>query len=362
MTENEIKEVLKGVKYPGFSRDIVSFGLVKAVHLEPGRCEVRLSILSDNQDVVRQIVAGVEAALAGRPGISRIDVIVERPQADKGGQARETAKALGRGPAEIPGVARIVAVASGKGGVGKSTVAANLAVALAQKGLRVGLLDADIYGPSAPLLFGIRRGEAGESDAEGRFLPAERHGVKVVSMGFFVADGAPLIWRGPMLSKALNQFFKDVAWGDLDVLVLDLPPGTGDVQMTVTAGFALAGGVIVTTPQDVALADVERGVKMFQQADVPVLGVIENMSFHVCQGCGEKTHLFGDGGAARVANRFGLTLLGAVPLARPVRESGDSGSPIVVSDPSSPAAAAFRALADSVADRIGAGQEVHGHA
>ena len=362
MTENEIKEILKGVKYPGFSRDIVSFGLVKAVHLEPGRCEVRLSILSDNQDVVRQIVAGVEGALSGKAGLPRIDVVVERPNADRGSQARETAKALGRGPAEIPGIARIVAVASGKGGVGKSTVAANLAVALAQRGLRVGLLDADIYGPSVPLMFGIHRGEAGQSDAEGRFLPAERHGVKLVSMGFFVADGAPLIWRGPMLSKALNQFFKDVAWGDLDVLVLDLPPGTGDVQMTVTSGFALTGGVIVTTPQDVALADVERGVKMFQQADVPVLGVIENMSFHVCSGCGEKTHIFGDGGAARVANRFALSLLGGVPLARSVRESGDAGAPIVVSDPDGAAAAAFRALAETVAGKIGANAEVHGHA
>ena len=165
-----------------------------------------------------------------------------------------------------------------------------------------------------------------------------------------------------MLSKALNQFFKDVAWGDLDVLVLDLPPGTGDVQMTVTGGIALAGGVIVTTPQDVALADVERGVKMFQQADVPVLGVIENMSFHVCSGCGETTHIFGDGGAARVANRFGLTVLGNVPLARSVRESGDAGAPIVVSDPQGPAAAAFRALAEAVADKIGANAQVHGHA
>jgi ATP-binding protein involved in chromosome partitioning len=255
-----------------------------------------------------------------------------------------------------------VAVASGKGGVGKSTVAANLAVALARRGLRVGLLDADIYGPSVPVLFGIRRGEAGQSDAEGRFLPAERHGVKLVSMGFFVADGAPLIWRGPMLSKALNQFFKDVAWGDLDVLVLDLPPGTGDVQMTVTGGIALTGGVIVTTPQDVALADVERGVKMFQQADVPVLGVIENMSFHVCSGCGETTHIFGDGGAARVANRFGLSLLGGVPLARSVRESGDAGAPIVVSDPGGAAAAAFRALAETVAERIGANAQVHDNA
>jgi ATP-binding protein involved in chromosome partitioning len=362
MTENEIKELLKGVKYPGFSRDIVSFGLVKTILLEPGRCEVRLSILSDNQDVVRQIVADVEGALAGRTGASRIDVIVERPNTDRATQARETAKAMGRGPGEVPGIARIVAVASGKGGVGKSTVAANLAVALARQGLAVGLLDADIYGPSVPVMFGVRREEAGLSDAEGRFLPVERFGVKLVSMGFFVAEGAPLIWRGPMLSKALNQFLKDVAWGDLDVLVIDLPPGTGDVQMTVTQSVALSGGVIVTTPQDVALADVERGVKMFQQAEVPVLGVIENMSFHVCPGCGDRAHIFGDGGAARVANRFGIRVLGGVPLVRAVRESGDAGAPIVVSEPDGEAARAFVGLATAVSEAIGASAKVAGHA
>jgi ATP-binding protein involved in chromosome partitioning len=362
MTENEIKERLKGVKYPGFSRDIVSFGLIKAITIETGRCEVRLSILSDSVDVVRQIVADVEAELGQVPELGRVDVVVEKPAADRGAQARDSAKALGRGPSPIAGIARVVAVASGKGGVGKSTVAANLAVALVRRGLRVGLLDADIYGPSVPLLFGVGRGEAGASEADGRFIPAERHGVKLVSMGFFVADGAPLIWRGPMLSKALTQFLRDVAWGDLDVLVIDLPPGTGDVQMTVTSGVALDGGVIVTTPQDVALADVERGVKMFQQAQVPILGVIENMSFHVCPGCGEKAHIFGDGGAARVANRFGIPLLGSIPLARPIRVSGDEGTPIVVSEPEGSAARAFRALAESVATTIGAGVEAAGHA
>ncbi len=362
MSEQQIKERLKGVKYPGFSRDIVSFGLVKSITVEPGRCEVRLSILSDNRDVVRQIVADVEAELARTPELGHVDVVVEKPAADRGTQARETAKAMGRGPAQVPGVARIVAVASGKGGVGKSTVAANLAVALARRGLRTGLLDADIYGPSVPLLFGVDRREAGRSDEDGRFLPVERHGVKLVSMGFFVAEGAPLIWRGPMLTKALHQFVRDVAWGDLDVLVIDLPPGTGDVQMTVTQSVALDGGVIVTTPQDVALADVERGVKMFQQADVPILGVIENMSFHICPGCGDRAHIFGDGGAARVANRFGLTVLGSIPLAKPVRLSGDEGTPIVVSEPEGTAARAFRGLAESVADAVGASREVHGHA
>lgn len=362
MTENEIKERLKGVKYPGFSRDIVSFGLIKAIRIESGRCEVRLSILSDNQDVVRQIVADVEAELGRIEGLGHVDVVVEKPAAGSAPTGRDAAKAMGRGPKSIAGIGRIVAVASGKGGVGKSTVAANLAVALARRGLRVGLLDADIYGPSVPVLFGVKREEAGRSDAEGRFIPVERHGVRLVSMGFFVADGAPLIWRGPMLSKALNQFLHDVAWGDLDLLVIDLPPGTGDVQMTMTQGVALDGGVIVTTPQDVALADVERGVKMFQQADVPIIGVIENMSFHVCPGCGSKAHIFGDGGAARVANRFAVKLLGAVPLARPIRLSGDEGTPIIVSEPEGDAGRAFRALAEAVAEGVGVATGVTGHA
>lgn len=361
MTENEIRERLKSVKYPGFTRDIVSFGLVKSISVDAKRCEVRLSILTENSDVVREIVAGVEAVLGQAEGLPPLDIVVERPQMDKGAQARQLAKATGRGPSGLPGIARIVAVASGKGGVGKSTVAGNLAVAMARLGLRVGLLDADIYGPSIPLLFGVPSGAAGGADAEGRFLPVERYGVKLVSMGFFIGEGAPLIWRGPMLTKALSQFLNDVAWGDLDVLLLDLPPGTGDVQMTLTQSLAMDGGVIVTTPQDVALADVERGVKMFQQAEVPVLGVLENMSFHVCPGCGTTTHLFGDGGAARVANRFGLSLLGAVPLVRKLREAVDAGVPVVAADPESDVARIFLGIARNLTDVLAIDAEA-GHA
>lgn len=362
MTDTELKERLKSVKYPGFSRDIVSFGLVRSIEITADRCEVRLSILSDNQEVVREIVSGVEALLGSIADLPPWEVLVEKPRVDKGRQARELARATGHGPAGVPGVGTIVAVASGKGGVGKSTVAANLAVALAAAGWRVGLLDADIYGPSVPVLFGIQREEAGASDAEGRFLPAERYGVRLVSMGFFVGEGAPLIWRGPMLGKALQQFLRDVAWGELDVLVLDLPPGTGDVQMTLTQTLALDYGIIVTTPQDVALADVERGVKMFQQAEVPVLGVIENMSFHLCRGCGRKAHLFGDGGAARVAERFGLELLGAVPLLGQVSAGGDAGAPVVATDPDSEVGRVFRSLAERVGATLLERQGVTGHA
>jgi len=361
MTEIDIRERLKSVKYPGFTRDIVSFGLVKSIAVDPRRCEIRLSILTENSEVVREIVAGVETALRDAEGLPPVDIVVERPQLDKGAQARQLAKATGRGPSGLPGIARIVAVASGKGGVGKSTVAGHLAVAMARLGLRVGLLDADIYGPSVPLLFGVPSGTAGGSDAQGRFLPVERYGVKLVSMGFFIGEGAPLIWRGPMLTKALSQFLNDVAWGDLDVLLLDLPPGTGDVQMTLTQSLAMDGGVIVTTPQDVALADVERGVKMFQQAEVPVLGVLENMSYHVCTGCGATTHLFGDGGAARVANRFGLAMLGSIPLVRTIREAGDAGAPVVASDPDSDVARTFLDIAQNLSELLGVGTEV-GHA
>ncbi len=361
MTENDIRELLKSVKYPGFTRDIVSFGLVKGISIDPKRCEVRLSILTENPDVVRQIVAGVEAVLARIEGLPPGDIIVERPALDRGAQARQLAKATGRGPNGLPGVARVLAVASGKGGVGKSTVAAHLAVALARLGLRVGLLDADIYGPSVPLLFGVPADVTVASDAEGRLVPVERYGVKLVSMGFFIGEGSPLIWRGPMLTKALSQFLNDVAWGELDVLVLDLPPGTGDVQLTLTQTLAMDGGVIVTTPQDVALADVERGVKMFQQAEVPVLGVLENMSFHVCTGCGTQTHLFGDGGAARVANRFGLALLGAIPLVRTLREAGDAGAPVVATDPDSDLGRLFLEIAENLSRILGVNAEA-GHA
>ncbi|HYB99166.1 MAG TPA: Mrp/NBP35 family ATP-binding protein [Candidatus Limnocylindrales bacterium] len=362
MTESDIREHLKSVKYPGFTRDIVSFGVIKSIALTPDRLEVRLNVLTENADVARQIVSGVEQALASLQGIPPAAVVIERQQADAGAQARDLAKAMGKGPKGLPGVRRIVAVASGKGGVGKSTVASNLAVALARRGLRVGLLDADLYGPSMPTMFGVGPGQAGASDEEGRFVPAERYGVRLVSMGFFVGEGAPLIWRGPMLTKALNQFLMDVAWGELDVMVLDLPPGTGDIQMTLTQTLAMDAGIIVTTPQDVALADVERGLKMFQQAQVPVLGVVENMSFHVCPGCGAEAHIFGHGGGAAMAQRVGLSLLGSIPLVRGVREAGDAGAPVVAAEPASAAAAAFVDLADRVIEGVQVGAGVVGHA
>ncbi len=359
MTENEIKQHLRMVKYPGFSRDIVSFGVVKEVSRVPDGWEIRLSMITDNEEVVGQIVADVERTMADIPDAGGVRVVVERPSRDRATEARQMATAMGRGPKGVVGIGAIVAVASGKGGVGKSTVAANLAVALARRGVRVGLLDCDIYGPSVPTMFAIRPGDQRGNDESGRMQPLVRHGVRLLSMGMFVGEGTPLIWRGPMLGKALGQFLGDVAWGDLDILLLDLPPGTGDVQMTLTQSVQLDGGIIVTTPQDVALADVERGLKMFQQAGAPVFGIVENMSYHVCSCCGRRTAIFGDGGALRVAARFGIDVLGALPLLREVREAGDAGQPAVVGDPDGDIGRTFQELADTLMNRLAAREVQH---
>jgi len=255
-----------------------------------------------------------------------------------------------RGPAGIPGIAHVVAIASGKGGVGKSTVAVNLALALTQLGYRVGLLDADVYGPSVPLMLGLA--ERPGTTADKRIVPLERFGLKVISLGLFIADGTPVIWRGPMITKLLTQFLRDVEWGDLDYLVLDLPPGTGDAQLTITQQVPLDGGVIVTTPQDVALEDVKRGIKMFQQVNAPVLGVVENMSYHVCAGCGHRAELFGHGGGEAVARQFSVPFLGQLPLVRAVRAAADAGSPLVTAQPDHPQSGAFRAIAQQIVDAI----------
>ncbi len=348
MTVDELKERLKTIKYPGFSRDIVSFGLVKDIEIDRHRTQVRLLLATENPEVVRQIVTAIETLVGSIEGLAAPDIIVEQPQAPARGAAPAVAggETAGPGRKRVPGVKRLIAVASGKGGVGKSTVAANLAVALARLGHAVGLLDADIYGPSVPTLFGVDPNQRMSSDEQGKLVPLQRHGVRLVSMGFFVGEGAPLIWRGPMLTKALTQFLFDVDWGELDYLILDLPPGTGDVQMTLTMQVALDGGVIVTTPQNVALADVERGVRMFQQVHVPVLGVVENMSFHLCPSCGSRSEPFGAGGGERMARKNEIPYLGSIPLVRVIRERSDEGRPLVATDPESIPARAFIELAE----------------
>ena len=337
-TPQELLESLRQVKYPGFNRDIVSFGMVRDIQIGSRGVTIELATSSDNaeaMDAIRREVAAIVGAATGLP----IEIVVEttRPAAPA---------AVPRPKPPIPGVGAIVAVASGKGGVGKSTVAANLACALAAKGLQTGLLDADVYGPSVSLMLGIEG--TPEVRADRRIVPAERYGVRAISMGMFLGERTPVIWRGPMVTKLITEFFRNVVWGDLDYLILDLPPGTGDAQLTVAQQVPLAGGVIVTTPQDVALLDVRRGITMFEQVHAPVLGVIENMSFHVCRECGERTEVFGHGGGSRMARQFGVPFLGEIPLVRAIRAAGDAGTPIVVADPAHPQSTAFFELAGAV--------------
>jgi ATP-binding protein involved in chromosome partitioning len=340
-TPQEILEALQGVRYPGFTRDIVSFGLVRDVEVSSAGVMVRLAPSTAKEEIVEQIEAAVRAAIAAMPGITgKITITREAAPAPRGP----------RGPQPIPGVEAVIAVASGKGGVGKSTVATNLALALATLRPQVGLMDADVYGPSVPLMMGIT--EKARS-AEGRRLePAERHGLRVISMGMFVAEQTPIIWRGPMLTKLITEFLRNCDWGPLDLLVIDLPPGTGDVQLTLTQQLPLSGGIIVTTPQDVALADVRRGIQMFREVKAPVLGLIENMSYHVCPGCGARTDIFGHGGGAEMARQLDIPVLGEVPLIRALRETSDQGTPLVVAQPSHPVSRAFREIAERVLVRL----------
>jgi ATP-binding protein involved in chromosome partitioning len=337
-TPQELLEALKQVKYPGFTRDIVAFGMVKDIEVGGAGVTVQLAPSTDNAEVVAQIRQGVIDALTPLVRVP-IEVVIQRP-----------ATAPTRATPEMPGIQHIVAVASGKGGVGKSTVAVNLALALSAIGQRVGILDADVYGPSVPLMLGIN--ERPRSTEDKRLLPVTKYDLKVMSMGFLVPDGHAVVWRGPMIDKLLTEFIKNVEWGELDVLVVDLPPGTGDAQLTMVQKTPLSGGVIVTTPQDVALLDVRRGVKMFEDVHVPVLGVIENMSYHICRRCGHRAEIFSHGGGARMAEQFNVPFLGEIPLVKEIRTDGDTGTPLVVAEPSHPQSQAFVRIAEQVVARL----------
>jgi ATP-binding protein involved in chromosome partitioning len=265
--------------------------------------------------------------------------------------ARVTSHAVQRGLAPLPGIANVVAVASGKGGVGKSTVAANLALAWAAQGARVGLLDADIYGPSQPIMLGIAGQRPSVLDGK-RIQPLSSHGVVAMSIGLLVDPEQPMVWRGPMVTSALNQLLSDTAWGELDYLVVDMPPGTGDIQLTLSQRVPVAGAVIVTTPQDIALADARKGLRMFEKVNVPVLGIVENMSLHVCSHCGHAEHIFGSGGGARMAQQYGVQLLGELPLDARIREEADGGRPTVVAAPGTPRAEAYLRMARRTAGEL----------
>jgi ATP-binding protein involved in chromosome partitioning len=338
----EILDDLKQIKYPGYTRDIVSFGIVRDIEIASVGITVTLVTGGARPEAMQEIVAAVRERVQRLTGVAQIEIVVQEPE-------RPRPAAPGR-RAEIPGIRRIVAVASGKGGVGKSTVAVNLALALRALGYSVGLLDADVYGPSVPLMLGLtERPGTGPGD---RLQPLERFGIKAISLGLFVGEGQPVIWRGPMITKLLTQFLREVDWGTLDVLLLDLPPGTGDAQLTIAQQAPLSGGVIVTTPQDVALLDVQRGITMFNQVNAPVIGVIENMSYHVCSGCGDRAEIFGHGGGARMAEQNGIPFLGEIPLVRRLRESMDAGQPIVAADPQSPESQAFVQIARRIVEQL----------
>ena len=341
--ESRVWDALKRVKFPGMSRDIVSFGFVQNVKATSGQVTIDLQMATQKPEAAEGVRADVEREVRTLPEVEQVEVHLHFQRAPSREESAQ--RAVAQDPGLIPGVRHVVAVASGKGGVGKSTVAANLAVALGQLGHRVGLLDVDIYGPSVPMMFGID--ERPRLDGN-RILPFEKHGIRVMSLGFLLDIDTPVIWRGPMVMRAIEQMLGDVEWGDLDVMILDMPPGTGDAQLTVTQKVPLSGAVIVTTPQDVALIDARKGLAMFRKVNVPVIGIVENMSVFVCPHCGESTHIFRKDGGKRTAELLGVDLLGSIPLDPAIVEGGDAGIPISVAAPDGPHAQAFRQVAEAV--------------
>ncbi|MBT5321176.1 MAG: Mrp/NBP35 family ATP-binding protein [Verrucomicrobiales bacterium] len=339
--EQSIEDALKGVNYPGYSRDIVSFGLVKNIATANGSASIALELTTHNPEVADQLKAAVETATTTVEGIDRAMVQIKMPPA---GEAPASGQA---GPNRMPGINKVIAVASGKGGVGKSTCAVNLACALAQDGGEVGLLDCDIYGPSVPLMMGVN--ERPLVSPEEKLVPLMSHGVKLMSMGFLLEGDQPVIWRGPMIMKTIQQFVMQVDWGTLDYLLIDLPPGTGDAQLSLCQTVPLDGGVIVTTPQEASLGVVRKGIAMFERVNVPILGIVENMSYFTAPN-GDRIEIFGHGGGAAEAKRQGTAFLGEVPLFTEIREGGDAGIPVVVKSPEGPPAQAFGAVAAALRD------------
>lgn len=348
MTNDDLRKALATIKYPGFSRDIISFGLVQSTSVENGVAQIAIKVQTRDAKIPEAIFKDCHAALDplfNGPQNVKINIEVQDPPGSPGASDGTAEKS------SLPGVKKIIAVASGKGGVGKSTVSANLAVALAQQGLKVGLCDCDLYGPSVPLMLGVSDHQP-NADADDNIIPIEAHGIKMMSMGFLLGDGSPVIVRGPLANRYTQQFLRQVAWGELDVLVLDLPPGTGDIQLTIVQTVALDGTIIVTTPQEMALIDARKAATMFAKVNVPILGVIENMAYFECDH-GQRYFLFGKDGGKKEAQRLNVPLLTEIPLQPQTREACDAGNPVALQDPAtSITAAAFHQAATALRKKL----------
>ncbi len=335
LNENQVLDTLKQVKYPGFSRDIVSFGIVKEILLQEGQCFVTMALTTSDSKLADQIKLESENVLRKLHELKSVSINIQL-QAAAPATFQQT---------KVKGIRYTVAIASGKGGVGKSTVAVNLAIALSQLKAKVGLLDCDIYGPSIPLMMNVNNKPTAEGD---RLQPLNNYGIKLMSMGFLVDPDAPVVWRGPMVTKAVQQFVHQVEWGELDYLVIDLPPGTGDAQLSLCQTIPLTGAVMVTTPQEVALIDVRKAIGMFERVNVPILGIIENMSYFLCPSDRQRYDIFGSGGGQREADRLKVPLLGKIPIEMIVREGGDKGMPVMVTARDSAAGKAFLTVAEAL--------------
>ncbi|MEO6848891.1 MAG: Mrp/NBP35 family ATP-binding protein [Chthoniobacterales bacterium] len=339
--QSTVLESLKAVKYPGFSRDIISFGLVKEVQVQGDLVDIQMVLTTNEPAIARQIQEETKKVVQSLPGISRVEVKI-----DIQAPAAPTSSVA----APVEGVKHIIAVASGKGGVGKSTVAANLAIALQQTGAATGVCDCDLYGPSIAMMFGSN--EKPTADEENRIIPIERYGLRLMSMGFLLSDDSPAVLRGPMVTRYTQQFLRQVLWGNLDYLILDLPPGTGDIQLTIVQTVSLAGAVIVTTPQEVALADARKAVAMFSKTGVNILGIVENMSYFQSPSDNVRYDIFGSGGGQREAARLQVPLLGEIPIEMSIREAGDMGCPAIQKYPDSATAQSFIKIAQSIRNKV----------
>ena len=341
VTEAAVLEALKAVRDPDLNRDIVSLKFVKNVRIDGGRVAFSIELTTPACPVKDQMREQARALVSALPGVTAVDI-------EMTAQVRSTISPdLGKAP--VPGVKNIIAVGAGKGGVGKTTVAVNLAIALSQFGSRVAMIDGDIYGPNVPIMLGIQTQLTTDGQ---KIVPAEQYGIQLVSMAFLTGDDAPVIWRGPMLHGVIQQFFREVRWDNIDYLIVDMPPGTGDVALSLSQTVPVSGSVVVTTPQTVSVADSRRAVRMYQKLNVPTLGLIENMSHFVCPDCHHESDIFGKGGGESLAKELSVPFLGRIPIYQPIRVGGDTGVPITVGEPNSPAAQSFRAAAERLAAQL----------